>query len=100
MTLSGQRPTDRCRWSHTLPIAPGSIRYWRYLLMLLVFSYVLFRCSCLCLTFIHLHYLPIAQGRCAHRTKTIELLNFYVLWSCGLVCHSRRGVDQLLPWLG
>src|SRR6059058_1339767 len=51
--------------------------------------------------------LPISHGRRTHRTKAVKLLNFDVVGPCGLVCHRRRRVHQLLTrlsllarWLG
>src|SRR6266545_5515300 len=52
-----------------------------------------------CCSRIFCHYLPISQGRRAHRTKTIELINFDVVGSRGLECHRRRWIHQLLTRL-
>jgi hypothetical protein len=55
-----------------------------------------------------IRWLPSVQIHCSYQSpkdavpigaKAIELLNLHVLRSCGLVCHRRRGVDQLLSWL-
>src|SRR5437868_13648962 len=43
--------------------------------------------------------LPISQGRRAHRTKAIELINFDVVRPRSLVCHRRGWVHQLLTRL-